>query len=60
MFLGLLTAVADGDGDEARQYAENLITWLDRGGFLPGGGKLRKTAIVSFRDWVTSTYRVEE
>ena len=59
-FSELLSAVADGDGDEARQHAENLITWLQRGGFSPGGEKLRKTAIVSFCDWVTSTYQVEE
>ena len=59
-FSELLSAVAEGDRDETRQHAENLISWLQRGGFSPGGRKLRKTANVSFCTWVTSTYPTEE
>ena len=56
----MLASLQDGDIETAREYALNLRRWLDRGGFLPGGGKLRKSAIVSFCTWVTSTYPAEE
>jgi len=58
-FSDLISAIADGEGDEARQHAENLVDWLQRGGFSPGGGKIRKTAIESFCDWVMGKFTHE-
>ncbi len=52
----LLDAVADGDGPEAYDHADNLLEWLNRGGFAPGGGKLRLSCIRAFCHWVKSTY----
>ena len=33
----MLAALDDGDIDAAREHAENLKRWLDRGGFCPEG-----------------------
>ncbi len=59
-FSELLDALATGEGDEAHDHADDLLGWLDRGGFFPGGGKLRESAIRSFCNWVRNTYPLEE
>lgn len=56
----LIDAVAAGDGQEAYDHADNLLMWLNRGGFAPGGGKLRLSSIRSFCNWVKSTYPSED
>ena len=58
-FSELLEAVAANDPPEAYGHAENLLTWLDRGGFAPGSGKLRETSIRQFCNWVKNNYREE-
>ena len=59
-FLELLDAVSSNDRDEAHAHADDLLNWLDRGGFAPGGGKLRLSAIRDFCNWVKSEYPMEE
>ena len=44
----LLEAIAEVDEDLARDLAQNLLDWMSRGGFAPGGDKLRKSSIISF------------
>ena len=36
----------------AAQNAENLRDWMKKGGFPPGGGKLRKTSIYALLRWL--------
>ena len=59
-FAGLLDAVANGEAEAAYDHADNLLTWLDGGGFAPGGGKLRLCAIRDFCNWVMTTYPREQ
>ncbi len=59
-FSELLDAVASGAAQEAHEHAGNLHSWLDHGGFAPGGGKLRLIAMRSFCEWVKTSYRLEE
>ena len=58
-FAELLEAIASDEAQVAHEHAENLLTWLDRGGFPPGGGKLRLSAIRNFLSWITANYRKE-
>ena len=41
-------AVADREPERAAELAENLLAWIDRGGFVPGGGRLRTSSLVRF------------
>ena len=41
-------AVADRDPERAAELAENLLHWIDHGGFLPGGGRLRQSSLERF------------
>ena len=41
----ILENISDGAWADAAENAENLRTWLNKGGFPHGGGKLRKTSI---------------
>ena len=59
-FSELLEAVAANEQQDAHEHAENLLAWLDRGGFSPGGGKLRDNSIRDFCNWVKSQYPMEE
>ena len=59
-FSELIEALATNEQEEAYEQADNLLKWLDRGGFSPGGGKLRETSIRQFCDWVKSQYPMEE
>ena len=59
-FSELLEAIAAGEQHDAHDHAENLLMWLDRGGFSPGSGKLRENSIREFCDWVKSQYPTEE
>ena len=34
--------------ERAAELAENLLAWIGRGGFLPGGGKLRISSLKRF------------
>ena len=55
----MLEAIATNEQEEAYEHAEDLITWLDRGGFSPGGGKLRANSIREFCNWVRTNYQKE-
>jgi hypothetical protein len=44
----------------AAQHAENLHIWLAKGGFPPGGGKLRRTSIDALLAWLISHPNREE
>ena len=59
-FAGLLDAIASGEAEAAHDHADNLLRWLDRGGFAPGGGKLRLSAVREFCSWVMTTYPREQ
>lgn len=37
---------------DAAQNAENLHDWMNKGGFPPGGGKLRNTSINALLKWL--------
>lgn len=37
---------------DAARNAENLHDWMNKGGFPPGGGKLRKTSINALLKWL--------
>ena len=51
-FSTILEHISDGAWSEAAASAENLRTWLNKGGFPPGGGKLRKTSIDMLLKWL--------
>lgn len=53
-FAMLLENVADDEFAGAAELAESLQHWLSRGGFPPGGGRLRRTSLDSFLAWVAS------
>ena len=59
-FSELLDAVASGESEAAYDRAENLLMWLGRGGFAPGGAKLRLAAVRGFCHWVITTYPREK
>jgi len=42
---------------DAAEYAEILRGWMMKGGFPPGGGKLRKTSIYSLLRWLAHSKR---
>ena len=44
-FCLLLEADAAMETDQVYEHAKNLREWLDKGGFYPGGGKLRESSI---------------
>ena len=48
----LLENMVLGDWDDAAENAESLQSWLRRGGFPPGGGKIRKTSIYALLNWL--------
>ena len=37
---------------DAAHGAEDLRDWISKGGFPPGGGKLRDTSIAAFLNWL--------
>jgi hypothetical protein len=51
-FADLLYAVAEGNLDDADEHAQNLSQWLAKGGFYPGDGKIRHSAIDAFLTYV--------
>ena len=59
-FSELLEAIAANERQNAYDHAENLLMWLERGGFSPGGGKLRDNSIHDFCNWAKSQYPMEE
>ena len=59
-FAELLDAIASGEAEAAYDHADNLLRWLDRGGFAPGGGKFRLCAIRDFCNWVMTIYPREQ
>ena len=50
----ILDCVAAEEWTEAAQHAEDLREWMRKGGFPPGGGKLRKTSIDALLCWLVS------
>ena len=53
-FSMILDCVAAEDWAGAAQHAEDLREWLRKGGFPPGGGKLRETSIDAVLCWLVS------
>ena len=53
-FSMILDSIAGEEWIGAAQHAENLRTWLAKGGFPPGGGKIRTTSINALLDWLIS------
>lgn len=50
----ILENIVAEEWDDAAENAENLRDWMNKGGFPPGGGKLRKTSIDAFIKWLIS------
>jgi hypothetical protein len=50
-FSMLLEAIAEEDWPATREHACSLRTWLHRGGFHPGGGKIRRESIHAILSW---------
>ena len=46
----ILDALHDGEDDIAKERAEDLLSWLKRGGFVPGD--LRKSSVIYFCHYV--------
>jgi hypothetical protein len=44
--IAMLEAIADGDLDEATGYFDALLSWIERGGFIPDC----RTAIAALRN----------
>ena len=51
-FSMILDSIAGEEWIGAAQHAENLRTWLSKGGFPPGGGKIRTSSINALLDWL--------
>ena len=51
-FSTILDCVAAEQWAEAAHHGEDLREWMMRGGFPPGGGKLRKTSIYALLSWL--------
>ena len=49
----LFDALAEGDYSTATDRAEALSEWIGKGGFYPGGGKLREGSVRVFLIWVS-------
>ena len=56
----ILASIASEEWIGAAQHAENLRTWLAKGGFPPGGGKLRRSSIEALLEWLISHPNREE
>ena len=53
-FSMILDSIADEEWIGAAQHAENLRTWMIKGGFPPGGGKIRTASINAVLEWLIS------
>ena len=47
-FSDLLDVIVADDRELVAELAQDLVDWLDRGGFSPGGHALRKDTIAAF------------
>ena len=50
----ILENIAHEEWADAAENAENLRDWMMKGGFPPGGGKLRESSIQALVEWVIS------
>ena len=48
----ILEDIVNEEWNDAATNAENLRDWMKKGGFPPGGGKLRRVAIDAFLKWL--------
>ena len=48
----ILENIAHAEWYDAGENAENLRDWKNKGGFPPGGGKLRQTSIDALLEWL--------
>lgn len=53
-FSMILASIACDEWIGAAQHAENLREWLAKGGFPPGGGKLRQSSIDELLEWLVN------
>ena len=51
-FSMILENIVHKEWSDAAENAENLRNWMDKGGFPPGGGRLRKTSINALLKWL--------
>lgn len=51
-FSMILASIADEEWLDAANRAEDLRDWLTKGGFPPGGGKLRQASIDDLLAWL--------
>ena len=59
-FSTILEQIVCEQWDDAAHHAESLKTWMTRGGFPPGGGRIRKTSICSLLNWLINQPGREE
>lgn len=59
-FAMILENIVHGEWTDAAESAQNLREWMMKGGFPPGGGKLRKTSIYALLRWLISRQDVED
>jgi hypothetical protein len=59
-FSQLLNHIASLEYGQAKERAQDLLDWLSRGGFGPGGGKLEQTNIAAFLVWCMSSLPTSE
>jgi hypothetical protein len=59
-FSTILEQIVCEQWDEAAYHADSLKTWMTRGGFPPGGGRIRKTSIHSLLNWLINHPEREE
>ena len=53
-FCLILDSIVEDDWTAAADHADDLRNWLSKGGFPPGGGKLRRSSIDGMLDWLIS------
>ena len=56
-FSMMLEHVADGEFDDAAELAASLQHWLRRGGFQPGGCRIRESSLNAFLSWLVASGR---
>ena len=59
-FAMILENIVQEEWSDAATNAENLRDWMKKGGFPPGGGKLRKTSIDMLIRWLIAHPKRED
>ena len=59
-FSMIMEHVVHEEWHDGAHRAEDLREWMTKGGFPPGGGKLRKTSIDALLEWLISHPKRDE